>query len=139
GGANGNSWGLFVQAFRSFMRLARRWGEGKTTRLGREARSEIDPASHGPRDRSLIGVLQLTTDRDATRDASHLHAERLDDPGDVHGGCLAFDGCIGGDDDFVDDGLATVVGLEAAHQFRDAQIVGAYALEGRQESVQNME
>ena len=38
-----------------------------------------------------------------------------------------------------DERLALVIGLETAHQFRDAQIVGADALEGRQEPVQDVE
>lgn len=52
-------------------------------------------------ERNLVGVLDIATHTDSLREPSNLYAHRLDESGEVHRSCLAFDIGVGRHNNFL--------------------------------------
>src|SRR4029450_11290417 len=97
-----------------------RRGERRAGWLDRHLAAAGEGAAQG----DLVGVFEVAADGEATGDAGDPDAEGGQEAGQVHGGGLALDVGVGGQDDLAGGG-----GLQAAQQLADAQVVRADALD----------
>ena len=63
---------------------------------------DLSPSFEGPTEGQLVGVLEVSPDREPARDAGDGQAQRLEQSGDVHGGGLTFEIGVGAQDDLGD-------------------------------------
>src|SRR5215213_6101247 len=89
-------------------------------------RSGVDLATafERPAQRDLVGVLEVAADGEAAGDAGGAHAEGLQQPGQVHGGGLALDVGVGGEDH-----LGDALGVDSGEHLLDPQLLGPDALD----------
>ena len=73
----------------------------------------------GSAERDLVGVLEVTTDRQTAGELGDPKAQRQEHPHEVGRSRLALKVRIGGDDDLGDDAI-----LQSPEQFLDAQLIG---------------
>ncbi|SPE30065.1 hypothetical protein SBA2_480006 [Acidobacteriia bacterium SbA2] len=103
--------------------------------LGPRRRLHFPAAFHGLQHGNFVGVFDVAAYGNAHGDAGH--AQSLSLPlqllGQVGGGGFAFDGGIGGEDDFFDFSAA-----DPADQVGDAQLLGSYAVQGRNRAVEHV-
>src|SRR6266540_1831823 len=78
----------------------------------------VAAAGEGAAEGDLIGVLEVAADREATGEPGHADPEGREQAREVHGGRLAFDVGVGGQDH-----LADAVGLDPGQQLADVQVV----------------
>src|SRR6476646_891139 len=97
---------------------------GRRHRAPTGARSHLSPALERLRQRDLIGVLEVAADRQAAREPSNAHAERLDQGRHVHRGCVPLEVGIRRE-----DALGHVVALDTLEQLLHAKVLGADAVE----------
>ena len=97
------------------------------------ANLQLSPPLHRFQHRDLISIFDVTTGGDAGGDAGYFESGAAELAGKIGGRGFAFDGGIGGEDDLV--GLAV---LDALHQIRNAQLLRAHAVDGRDGSVQHV-
>ena len=62
-----------------------------------------------------------------------LHPERLEEPGQVHGGGLALDVGVGGEDH-----LGDALGVDPAQELLDPELLGADALDRRDRALEHV-
>lgn len=96
--------------------------------------SDLAPPFHGPGQGDFVGVLEVAAHRDAVGDPGRADIGRLQEPGDVEGSCFAFDGRIGGQDDFRDG----FIGTQAGQEFSQPDLVRPDILQGGNDPVQDM-
>src|SRR5205085_6035411 len=77
-----------------------------------------------PAEGHLVGVFEVAADGEAAGDARDLHAERRDQPGQVHPCGFPLDVGIGGHDD-----LGNALSGNPGEQLRDPQVVGPDAVD----------
>ena len=97
------------------------------------ANLQLSPPLHRLQHRDLIRVLDVASGGNAGGDAGYFESDAPELAGKICGGGLAFDGGIGGENDFV---RLTI--FHALHQVRNAQLLGAHAVDGRNRSVQHV-
>lgn len=85
---------------------------------------EAPPALESPSQGDLVGILEISTHRQAAREASDPKAQGFEHAGEVGGGGLPLEVGIGGQDD-----LGDIAICQAHHQLFDAQVVGADAFD----------
>src|SRR5436305_9034823 len=81
----------------------------------------------------FVCVFEVAADRQAASQASHRDPERLNEPGQVHGGGVAFEVGIGSEND-----LRHRLGVETAQELAHLEVFGTDAFDWRQGPVQNM-
>src|SRR5918995_1224255 len=94
----------------------------------RRARSsDIDepPSLEGPAQGDLVGVLEVTADREAGREAGHPQPEVPKHAGEVARGRLTLEVGVGGDDDLGDRAVP-----QPGEELPDAKVVGPDAVDG---------
>jgi hypothetical protein len=90
------------------------------------------PLERFPERRSVC-VLDVAPHGQTVRDACHTHAEGFDQTGEIDRRRFSLGRRIGGDDDLAHGSVA-----EPADQVADAKLVGPYAVEGSQGSLQHV-
>src|SRR5579875_2536961 len=91
------------------------------------------PSLERAAERHLVGVLQVTPHRQAAGRPGHPDAHRLDQPGDEGGRRLALEVGIGGQDQLGHGAVG-----QPRHEFLDAQLVGADAVDGTDRPAQHV-
>src|SRR5437764_5079649 len=91
----------------------------------------VAAALQGARQRNFVGVLEVASDRKSARNLRDPNAQGTQEPGEVHGGRLAFDVRVGGEDD-----LGHLLALQASEQLADFQVVRTYPFNRRERAVQ---
>src|SRR3954470_3501453 len=81
----------------------------------------------------LVGVLEVAPDREAARDTGGAHPDGLEQPGQVHGGGLALDVGVGGEDH-----LGDALGVDPGQQLLHPQLLRPDALDGRDRTLQHV-
>src|SRR5208282_3852 len=103
--------------------------------LGPRRRLHFPAAFHGLQHGDFVGVFDVAAYGNAHGDAGH--AQSLSLPlqllGQIGGGGFAFDGGIGGEDDYFD-----FAGADPADQVGDAQLLGPYTVQGRNRAVEHV-
>src|SRR5216684_4226124 len=97
----------------------------------KEGTLQLSSPLHRFEHRDFVGVLDVAAGGDAGGDAGHFKSGAAELAGKIRGCGLAFDSWIRGENDFV--GLAV---FHALHQIRNAQLLWADAVDGRDGSVQ---
>src|SRR5690606_1905294 len=94
---------------------------------------DLPAALQGPPQRQLVGVLEVAAHRQAARDPGDPHAERLEQPAEVHGRRLALEVGVGAQDD-----LGDALPLDAVEQLPHPQLVGADPLDRADRPLQHV-
>src|SRR6188768_413254 len=84
------------------------------------------PAREGPAERDLVGVLEITTHGQSTRQPGHGQPHRDQHPGEIRRSRVALDVRVHGQDDLRDRAV-----VEPGDQLAHAQLLGADAVERR--------
>jgi hypothetical protein len=82
---------------------------------------------------NLIRVFEVATHGEAASEAGDFEVEGGQAALEVEGGGVAFEGGVGGDDDFAEAAF-----VYPAHQFGDFEVVGADAFDGGDSAVQDV-
>jgi hypothetical protein len=84
----------------------------------------------------LVSVFQFAADRNAACNARDLDPKRLEQLGKVKHCGFALDRRVQSEDDFL--GGTFAIGAESCQQFLDFKVVGTYAIERRNNAMQDM-
>src|SRR6478609_4000559 len=91
------------------------------------------PAHEGPAQRHLVGVLQVSADREPTGQPGDPQPELPEHTGEIGGGGLTLQVGVGGQDHLGDGAVG-----EPHHQLADAQLVGPDAVDRRDRPAQHV-
>src|SRR6266508_3512368 len=98
-----------------------------------DALAHLAAALERLRQRDFVGILEVATHGQATRDARDAHTQRLEQLGQIDGRGLALNARIGGEDDLFDP-----LGLEPRQQLPHAEVFGADAVQRRERAQQHV-
>src|SRR5262245_31009668 len=87
----------------------------------------------GPRERHLVGVLEITSHGHAAGDARDAHPERREELGQIERGGFAVHVGVGGEDD-----LLHLAAAQAREQLADPELFRARALQRRERAAQHV-
>src|SRR5919106_4896782 len=91
------------------------------------------PALEGAEEGDVVGILEVPADRQPARDARHRSRVRREQVGEVHGGRLAFEVRVGGEDD-----LFHPAALDAGEELADAKALRTDAVDRADGAVEDM-